>query len=91
MITPATWFTKTHKSTVDLILTNKKDNLRNKTTEENEKLNKKQRDRCISIRKKSIRNYINKIVKVFNEHYINIIEKSGGEKTTKKNPSEHKI
>ena len=47
--------------------------LRNKTTEENEKLYKKQRDRCISIRKKSIRNYINKIVKVFYEHYINII------------------
>ena len=96
-------------------------------TEENEKLYKKQRNKCVSIRKKSIRNYFNKIanenvvtnrnfwkiikpfltnkghlenaeimliqdkkiisnenelVKVFNKHYINIIEKSGGQKPT---------
>ena len=96
-------------------------------SEENEKLYKKQRNKCFRIRKKSIRNYFNKIangnlvtnrnfwkimkpflsnkghlenvdimlnhnskivcndhelVKVFNEHYINIIEKSGGEKPT---------
>ena len=103
--------------------------LRNKfckvPAEENEKLYKKQRNKCVSIRKKNIRNYFNKIgnrnivtnrnfckiikpflsnkghlenimlnynnkiicndhelVKVFNEHYINIIEKSGGEKPT---------
>ena len=105
--------------------------LRNKfckiPTEENEKLYKKQRNKCVAIRKKSIRNYFNKItngnivtntdfwkiikpflsnkdhlenvdimhnhnnriisndhelVKVLNEHYINIIEKSGGEKPT---------
>ena len=105
--------------------------LRNKfckiPSEENEKLYKKQRNRCVAIRKKSIRNYFNKIanrniltnrnfwkiskpflsnkghlenvdimlnhnnriicnnhelVKIFNEHYINIIEKSGGEKPT---------
>ena len=30
-------------------------------TEENEKLYKKQRNKCVSIRKKSIRNYFNKI------------------------------
>ena len=91
------------------------------------KIYKKQRNKCVAIRKKSIRNYFNKIanrntvtnrnfwkiikpflsnkghlenvdimlnhnnkivcndhelVKVFNEHYINIIEKSGGEKPT---------
>ena len=96
-------------------------------TEENEKLYKKQRSKCVSIRKKSIRNYFNKIanenivtnrnfwkiikpfltnkghlenaeimliqdkkiisnenelVKVFNKHYINIIEKSGDQKPT---------
>ena len=96
-------------------------------TEENEKLFKKQRNKCVSIRKESIRNYFNKIanenivtnrnfwkiikpfltnkghlenaeimliqdkniisnenelVKVFNKHYINIIEKSGGQKPT---------
>ena len=96
-------------------------------TEQNEKLCKKQRNKCASIRKKSIRNYFNKIasgnivtnrnfwkiikcflsneshlenvdimlnhnnkiicndhelVKVFNEHYINTIEKSGGEEPT---------
>ena len=105
--------------------------LRNKfckiPSEENEKLYKKQRNKCVAIRKKSIRNYFNKIgngnivtnrnfwkiskpllsnkghlenvdimlshnnkivcndhelVKVFNEHYIDIIEKSGGEKPT---------
>ena len=105
--------------------------LRNKfckiRSEENEKLYKKQRNKCVAIRKKSIRNYFNKIgsgnivtnrnfwkiskpllsnkghlenvdimlnhnnkivcndhelVKVFNEHYIDIIEKSGGEKPT---------
>ena len=95
-------------------------------TEENEKLYKKQKNKCISIRK-SIRNYFNKIanenvvtnrkfwkiikpflankghlenaeimliqdkniisnenelVKVFDKHYINIIEKSGGQKPT---------
>ena len=33
------------------------------TTEENEKLYKKQRYKCVSIRKKSIRNYVNKIAK----------------------------
>ena len=107
--------------------------LRNKfckiPSEENEKLYKKQRNKCVAIRKKSIRNYFNKIanrnivtnrnfwkiikpflsnkghlenvdimlnhnnkivcndhelVKVFNEHYINIIEKSGGEKPSNK-------
>ena len=96
-------------------------------TEENEKLCKKQRNKYVSIRKKSIRNYFNKIenenvvtnknfwktikpfltnkghlenaetmliqdkkiisneielVKVFNKHYINIIEKSGGQNPT---------
>ena len=96
-------------------------------TEENEKLYKKQRNKCVSIRKKSIRNYFNKIanenvvtnknirkiiksfltnkwhlenaeimliqdkniisnenelVKDFNKHYINIIEKSGDQKPT---------
>ena len=96
-------------------------------SEENEQLYKKQRNKCVAIRKKSIRNYFsqiangnivtsrnfwkiikpflpnkghlknvdiilnhnNKIVcndhklsKVFNKHYINIIEKSGGEKPT---------
>ena len=105
--------------------------LRNKfckiPTEENEKLHKKQINKCVTFRKKSIRNYFDKIangnivtnrnfwkiikpflsnkghlenvvimlnhnnkiicndhelVKVFNEHYINIIEKSGGEKST---------
>ena len=105
--------------------------LRNKfckiPSEENEKLYKKQRNRCVAIRKKSIRNYFNKIanrniltnenfwkiikpflsnkghlenvdimlnhnnkiicndhelVKIFNEHYINIIEKSCGKKPT---------
>ena len=96
-------------------------------TEENEKLYKKQRNKCVPIRKKIIRNYLNKIanenvvtnrnfwkkikpfltnkehlghaeimliqdnkiisnenelVKVFNKHYINITEKSGGQKPT---------
>ena len=96
-------------------------------TEENKKLYKKQRNKCVSIRNKSIRNYFNKnanenivtnrnfwkiikpfrtnkghlgnaeimliqdkkinsnkhkLVKVFNKHYINIIEKSGGQKST---------
>ena len=94
-------------------------------TEENEKLYRKQRNKCASIPKKSIRKYFNKVanenivtnstfwkiikpfitnkghlenaeimliqgknkiatenelVKVFNKHFINIIEKSGGQK-----------
>ena len=97
------------------------------TTEENEKLYRKRRNKCASIPKKSIRNCFNKIanenivtnrtfwkiikpfitnkghlenaeimliqgeniistehelVKVFNRHFINIIEKSGGQKPT---------
>ena len=96
------------------------------SSEENEKLYKKHRNKCVAIHKNSIRNYFNKIaignivtnrnfwkiikpflskkghleiddimlthnnkivcndhepVKVFNEHYINIIEKPGGEKS----------
>ena len=94
-------------------------------TEENEKLYRKQSNKCASIPKKSIRKYFNKVanenivtnstfwkiikpfitnkghlenaeimliqgknlitteielVKVFNKHFINIIEKSGGQK-----------
>ena len=96
-------------------------------TEENEKLYEKQRTKCVSICKKSIRNYFNKtanenavtsrnfckiikpfltnkrhlenaeimliqkkniisneneLVKVFNKHNINSVEKSGGQKPT---------
>ena len=105
--------------------------LRNKfrkiPSEENEKVYEKQRNKCVPIRKESIRNYFNKLangnivtnrnfwkiikpflsnkgylenidimlshnnkivcndlelVKVCNEHFIDIIEKSGGEKPT---------
>ena len=55
--------------------------LRNKfckiPSEENEKLYKKQRNRCVAIRKKSIRNYFNKIANgniVTNRNFWKIIK-----------------
>ena len=92
LVTSPTCFTKTLKSIIDLILTNKGNcfqetkvietsltdlhtlissflrshfGLRNRfyktLTEENGMLYKKQRNKCVSIRKKIIRNYFNKI------------------------------
>ena len=104
-----------------------KNKFRKIPSEENEKVYEKQRNKCVPIRKESIRNYFNKLangnivtnrnfwkiikpflsnkgylenidimlshnnkivcnylelVKVCNEHFIEIIEKSGGEKPT---------
>ena len=104
-----------------------KNKFRKIPSEENEKVYEKQRNKCVPIRKESIRNYFNKLangnivtnrnfwkiikpflsnkgylenidimlshnnkivcndlelVKVCNEHFIDIIEKSGGEKPT---------